>query len=186
MGSVKNENFSITSSFIHDVFSKEVVKSSHVNAADSAVHLEIEIGDDFGVKYAALMASGRNGSIFEFAAVPECQVEYPKEETFVARSLLHSLKSCDSDAVAFPSAKEINSAAMKEFAELLEKMKSSSAGEELLKHLPDSAAYNKQADKHKSELRGMHEMLKLLCDQLREAQKLYLQPRDWAIISWVW
>lgn len=175
-GSVNNENFSITSSFIHDVFSKEVVKSSPVNAADSALHLEIVIGDDFGVKYAALMASGRNGSIFDFAAVPECQVEYPKEETFVARSLLHSLKSCDgSGAVVFPAANEINGAALKEFTELLEKMKSSSKGEELLKHLPDSAAYNKQADKLKSELRGMHEMVKLLCDQLKESQKLYMR-----------
>jgi hypothetical protein len=183
-GSVqRNENFSITSSFIHDVFSKEVIKSSPVNAADSALHLEIVIEDDSensGIKYSALMASGRNGTLFDFVSVPNCEIEYPKEETFVARSLLHSLKTSPngaSGAVAFPSAKEISESTLKEFAELVEKLRSSSspAKEELLKHFPDSAAYKKQAEKFKNDLRGMHEMVKLLCDQLKESQKLYLQ-----------
>lgn len=182
----KNENFSIASSFIHDVFSKEIVKSSPVNVADSALHLEILIEDDsdkMGIKYSALMASGRSGNIFNFVSVPNCEVEYPKEETFVARSLLHSLKNCPSavEAVAFPTAEEINEVTLKEFTELVEKLRESSASSasasasELLKHLPDSAAYKKQADKFKSELRGMHEMVKLLCDQLKESQKSYLQ-----------
>lgn len=180
-GSVhRNENFAITSSFIHDVFSKEIIKSSPVNVSDSALHLEIVIEDDnsnLGVKYSALMAAGRNGNIFDFVAVPNCEVEYPKEETFVARSLLHSLKNTSAASVAFPAAKEINEASLKEFAELVEKLRTcpSAASEELLKNLPDPAAYKIQADKFKSDLRGMHEMVKLLCDQLKESQKLYLQ-----------
>lgn len=176
----RNENFSITSSFIHDVFSKEIIKSSPVNVADSALHLEIVIedGDDSGIKYSALMAAGKNGNIFDFLPVPNCEIEYSKEETFVSRSLLHSLNGVVDGPVAFPSAKEINEATLKEFAELMEKLKSTSSAadsEELLKHLPDSAAYKKQAERIKNDLRGIHEMVKLLCDQLKESQKLYLQ-----------
>ena len=181
-GSVqRNENFSITSSFIHEVFSKEVVKSSPVTVADSAVHLEIVIDDNSEtpeIKYSALMAAGRNGKVFNFLPVPSCEIEYPKEETFVARSLLHSLKTSSNEpATAFPSAKELNEATLKEFADLIEKLRTcpSAAGDELLKHLPDPAAYKQQAEKFKKELRGMHEMVKLLCDQLKESQKLYLQ-----------
>lgn len=179
-GSIQsNENFSITSSFIHDVFSKEIIKSSPVNSVDSAVHLEIFIEDGTenpGIKYSALMAARRTGNIFDFVSVPNCEIEYPKEETFVARSLLHSLKTSSSGAVTFPSAKEINEVNLKEFAELVEKLRSSpsASSEELLNHLPDSAAYKKQAEKFKNDLRGMHEMVKLLCDQLKESQKLYL------------
>lgn len=174
---VENENFSITSSFIHDVFSKEVIKSSPVNVADSAVHLEIVIDEACGIKYSALMATGKTGNIFTFTPVPVCQVEYQKEETFVSRSILHALKSADSGAVAFPSAKEINEVSLKEFSELVEKLKASPspASEKLLSHLPDAAAYKKQAKKVKGDLRGMHEMVKLLCDQLKESQKLFLQ-----------
>ena len=177
----RNENFSITTSFIHDVFSKEVVKSSPVNTADSAVHLEIVIEDDSsncGINYSALMASGRTGNLFEFASVPNCEIEYPKEETFVTRSLLHSLQNspASSEAVPFPSAKEFNEASLRDFSEMLQTLKaspSSPAVSELLSHLPDPSAYQKQAEKFKSDLKGMHEMVKLLCDQLRESQKIY-------------
>ena len=172
----RNENFAITTSFIHDVFSKEVLKSSPVTVADSAVHLEILIDDSCGISYSALMAVGRNGNVVDFASVPKCEIEYPKEETFVARSLLHSLQNSPSAAaVPFPSAKEFNEASLKEFAEMLETLKASSspAASELLSHLPDPAAYQKQAEKFKSELKGMHELVKLLCDQLRESQKIY-------------
>lgn len=176
---MENENFAITSSFIHDVFSKEVVKSSPVNAADSALHLEIVIDEESGIKYSALMATGKTGNVFTFTPVPVCRVEYQKEETFVARSILHALKNADTEAsaVAFPSAKEINEASLKEFAELVAKLKASPspASAELLSHLPDAAAYKKQAEKVKGDLKGMHEMVKLLCDQLKESQKLFLQ-----------
>ena len=181
----RNENFFIATSFIHDVFSKEVVKSSPVNAADSALNLEIIIDDDSdncGIKYSAFMATGRNGNLFEFDIIPNCEIEYPKEETFVARSLLHSLQSSSAStgAVAFPSAKEFNEASLNEFSELYEKLKSfpSPAGSELLAHLPDPAAYQKQAEKFKSDLKGVHEMVKLLCDQLRESQKLFSPSTD--------
>lgn len=151
-----------------------------MTVSDSAVHLEIVIEDDSetpGIKYSALMAAGRNGNIFDFVSVPNCEIEYPKEETFVARSLLHSLKTSSTGPVAFPSAKEINQATLKEFADLVEKLRASpsAASEELLKHLPDAAAYKKQAEKFKNDLSGIHEMVKLLCDQLKESQKLYLQ-----------
>lgn len=161
------------------------MKSSPVNSVDSAVHLEIFIEDDSanpGIKYSALMAECKNGSIFDFVSVPNCEIEYPKEETFVARSLLHSLQSSSfsSGAVSFPSAKEINEVNLKEFAELVEKLRSSpsASSEELLKHLPDSAAYKIQSEKFKNDLRGMHEMVKLLCDQLKESQKLYLKSSN--------
>lgn len=184
----RNENFSITTSFIHDVFSKEVLKSSPVNTADSALNLEIVINDDSdncGIEYSALMATGKHGHIFEFGTISQCEIEYPKEETFVARSLLQSLENSSgaaaaSGAVAFPSAKEFNEAALKEFSEMLEKLKSSPspAGSELLSHLPNSAAYQKQAEKFQSDLKGMHEMVKLLCDQLRESQNIFLPSAD--------
>ncbi len=155
------------------------MKSSPVNVADSAVHLEILIEDGAEgckIKYSALMASGKNGKIFNFSAVSDCHVEYQMEETFVARSLLQSLRvDSTSKAVAFPSAKEINEASLKEFSDLLEKLKAvpSAASIELLKHLPDAAAHSKQAEKIKTDLKGMHEMVKLLCDQLKESHKLY-------------
>lgn len=168
------------------------MKSSPVNSVDSAVHLEIFIEDESenpGIKYSALMAACKNGNIFDFVPVPNCEIEYPKEETFVARSLLHSLKSKSKSkslsssssslggAVTFPSAKEINEVNLKEFAELVEKLRSSPSlsSEKLLKHLPDPVAYKKQAEKFKNDLLGIHEMVKLLCDQLNESQKLYLQ-----------
>lgn len=180
---IENENLPITTSFIHEVFSKEVVKSSPINDIDSAIHLDIVIDDisaDCGIKYSALMASGRDGNILNFSAIPKCEVEYPKEETFVARSLLHSLKnsSNNSEAVPFPSAKEFNETALKEFSELYEKLKASpSLNEEassLLNQFPDSCAYKKQAEKFKSDLKGMHELVKLLCDQMRESQKVFM------------
>ena len=175
-----DENISITTSFIHDVFSKEILKSSPVNISDSAVHLEISIEDDetnFGIKYSALMASGRNGSVFNFSNVPNCQVEYEKEETFVSRALLQSLRGVDGveGPVAFPSSDEINKNSMNEFSNLLQKIKASSSpqGEELLKHLPDRNAFEKQSEKVKNDLKGIHEMVKFLCEQLKESQNLY-------------
>lgn len=157
------------------------MKSSPVNIADSAVHLEIVIDASGEIEYSALMATGRNGNIFDFSRIVDCQVEYQKEETFVARSLLHSLKTGNSEgttaaaAVSFPTAKEFNETSMKEFSDLLEKLKKTASADslELLKHLPDATAYAKQSEKFKTELKGIHELVKLLCDQLGESQKLY-------------
>ena len=189
------ENFEITTSFIHDVFSKEVMKNSPVSTADSAIHLEIMIEDaeKWSIKYSALLAgSEKKGNRYEFVTLPEnqCVVEYSKEETFVARSLMHSIEKENligsehcAVVTAFPSAKELNEASLKEFSEMITKLRdisSTSTSDEasssalLLKHLPEASAYKKQADKLKNELHGMHEMVKFLCDQLRESQKLFL------------
>lgn len=165
-----NSNLLLNTSFIHDIFSKEIMKSSPVDVADSALHLDFVIGEE-GIEISALMASGRDGNVFNFVKLSDCVVNYSKEDIFVLRSLMHSLKSAPSDAVPFPSAKEFNEACLEEFNQLLSQSKGSNS--EILKHLPDPAAYSKHAEKLKTDLRGTHELVKLLCDQLRESEKLF-------------
>jgi hypothetical protein len=180
------ENFSLATSFIHDIFSKEVMKSSPVNVADSALHLEISIDEATGITYSALMAANRNSNSrsFNFATIPECFVEYSKDETFVARSAL--LKMSDSSVFSFPTAKEINQLSLNDFSQLLQQLKakaaakedastSSAAAEILNNHLPDPVAYQKQAEKIKTELAGMHEMVKLLVNQLNQSHKIFTE-----------
>lgn len=181
----ENLNFSITSSFIHDVFSKEVIKSSPVNLAAAAVHLEILIGTDGQIKYSALMASEKSGNRFSFAPVKVCKVDYSVQEAFLANSLNYSLslqeqnqeqeQELSASVVPFPAANEFNEAMTSEFMALVSKLKESTeSDDQLLSLLPDSAAYEAQASKFKNDLSGLHEMVKVLCDQLKKSQELFL------------
>lgn len=149
-------------SFIHDVFCKEVARASPVTVANAAVHLEISIDTTTGgISYRALMAEERSEKgIFSFKQVP-CSIAYSLAES----SLLQQV--CASEA-----------GSVEEFTELKAQIEALAAGgnEEairLLTQLPKADAFKAHGDRFKKDLKGVTELMKVLIEQLAVSSKLF-------------
>lgn len=185
-------DFATATSFIHDVFSKEIVKSSPVTVANSALHLEVRIDAQTGaIDYGVFMATERGDrGRFSFVAVSDCQVSYALGDAFAANAMLLAMKQASATDTlegrefAFPAAQDIVSASVADFGALkhaLSKLTASptataevkTQAAAILARFPDPQCYRTQADKFASDLRGLHTMIRVLCDQLTESQRIF-------------
>lgn len=170
-------NFQTTTCFIHEVFCKEVLKSSPANDPNPALHLNIRIGEA-GVTYQVLMGASQNTM-----PVADCRINFGRSDALAANSILlgcsTSAPSLDIDGrvVQMPTALEYVKHFKADFNEALEAVKAAAPtnpeAAELLKHLPEEQFTAKQAGKFTADLKDLHELIKMCGEQLNTSRKIF-------------
>jgi len=170
-------NFQTTTSFIHDVFCKEVAKSSPFSEPNSALHLNIRIGEA-GVTYQVLIGPSR-----ETAPVADCNIDFNRGDALAANFVLQGMQSssasleADARVVQMPSALEYTKAFKNDFNQLLHAVKAlaptNPEAAELLKHLPDEQPTPIQVHTFSAELEFLHNLIKTCARELDTSRKIF-------------
>jgi hypothetical protein len=180
----ESEAFASATSFIHEVFSKEVAKSSPMNEPHGAIHLDIRIGAAiaYSVRTGTPLGDSAAGSLvrYVFSPVSATHLAFGKAEAMATSFILRALAAEDNAAmeVSMPSAASFVASVKGELGRLVSELRVRASSDpraaELLAHLPDARAAAGQAAKFASDVSLIHDAVQGAAEQLASSQQIFL------------